>query len=330
MKYMNFISDMMRPKFALMAVCLMAAPVFTACSDDDDDDDRPSREECPEEVEVYRFDQQNFLQQSIVKIDEEGNWVCRKYGKPLDEADSTCLSVQAATMEEAKTSFKSLFSTDASFTENGDKITVALKDENDKSQGTVVFEPVTAAEDGAFAHVTFNTTPEMLYVSEIRYTTEWEDNDLEFSPHSVGDKVSIKIDTPYEQGNRDFVCIREATPGRSGVLIYISNKRYCGDVHGNGKGGSRNYIYADKSDAKLVSEIMRSNWNYYNTVLKNGGQPYDRDFSVWYEDTDWYLVVEYRHWIRLKTGDTGKNDVKWGSKEREFLLVKHFNTVVLN
>lgn len=320
MKYMNLMTDMKRAKWMLISLCLMASPVFTSCSDDDDE---PSKPDYPEEEMVYRFDQQQFLQESIVKVDDQGNFVIRKYGRALDEADTTRLSMKAATMEEARESFKTLFSTDVTFEENGGKLIASLKDENDKAQGTVTFEPVVGAEDGAIARVTFNTTPAMLYVSEIRYITAWAENDDAYiSPFEIGESVRRNVDVGYERGERTFVCIREAEPGSCGVLVYISDKHHPGKGHDDGKD-----VFADKSDARLVSEIMRSNWNYYTNLLKKAGLPYDRDFQVWYGDWDWYPLVNYRHWIRLKNGETGKNEVAWGSKKREILLVERFDVV---
>lgn len=309
----------------IVGACLMIAPMFVGCSDDDDD--VPQHPDVPEEEPVYRFNQQEVLQGAIVKVDSLGNWVKRKYGYVLDKADTTCLSVQASSIEEAKESFKSLFSTDVTFQEEGNTVRVELKDQEDKPQGTVTFEPLTDSADGAIAHVTFNTTPAMLYVSELRYLVSWPDNAFSFSPFSLGEAVKKPVKKAYEKGEKNWVCLREATPQHHGLLVYISNDRFQPKepVYKNEPLSE----FADYNDAKTVSDIMKSDWDRYNQILKDAGLPYNRDFSVWYGDWDWYPFVNYWHWIRLKTGDTGKNEVAWGNAKREYMLVERFGMVTL-
>ncbi|GFH99463.1 hypothetical protein IMSAGC004_01866 [Bacteroidaceae bacterium] len=308
-------NQMKKELLYLLMACLMACPVFTSCSDDDDN----IPEDVPEGGAVENFDQQACLQEALVEVDESGNFVRSKQGYPLDAANPTCFSLEAKTLEDAKTAFKGLFTPDVKFEEADGAITANLVNEEGESQGHVSFTPTTGEADGAIARVTFHTTPAIKYVSELRYLSVWgEDNAFQISPFAVGDVVVKEVGF-LNIGKQNWVCLREATSSSKGILVYISPKRYRGywDL------GER--TLASYNDVKVVSDIMRSNWGKYTGHLKAAGLGAGDNITVWYGKLKDKFIYFRRDYMNLQNGETDWNNVRHKYNEREFILIEYFD-----
>lgn len=298
----------------LLMACFVACPLFTSCSDDDEN--LPA--DVPEGGTIENYDQQACLQDALVEMDESGNFVRCKQGYSLDAANPTSFSIQADNVEKAKIAFKKLFTPVVEFVEAEGGITANLVDEDGKSQGYVSFTQTTGEADGAIACVTFHTTPEIKFVSELRYLPVWDENNaFQFSPFEVGDMVKKDVGL-HGLGRQNWVCLREATSSSKGLLVYISPKSYKGYWDGSSD-------YAPLKDVETVSDIMRSNWKKYTGYLKAAGLGADDNITVWYgkiKDKFFYLRRDY---MNLQTGKTDWNNVQHKYNKRAFILVEYFD-----
>ena len=92
-------------KFILaLAALTIAATAFIACSSDDDDNNN-NGQNVPESEAVTSYDDLSFFQNAIVSIDSLGNFLCRHYGQPLYDNDTTQLYIGVETLAQAEEIF---------------------------------------------------------------------------------------------------------------------------------------------------------------------------------------------------------------------------------
>lgn len=184
-------------------VCALAYPVFISCSDDD----TPKKEDIgmTDSGEVY------YLQNSLVKVDENGKFLYRICGEPLDDADTTKLYLGVKDLAEARTQFRKFFPETTSFEQSGNKMVARLKN----NAGTVTLVE-TQGED-EIAHVEFAVVPSLHLVSSLHFLNEnaWPDNDE--SMFVKGDVVN------WTDGK--YVCIRTKGKGKPSLFFHIASKR---------------------------------------------------------------------------------------------------------
>ena len=207
---MNLMKTDLLNKALFLLLAGVVALNFTACSDEDDNNGNN-----PDNPYAVMFDQKEFLQNSLVWVDEAGNFKLRIFGKPLD-ADTTVLYVGADDLAEAKTLFKGLFAPGSAFSENGDRISCTLE----KNGGTVTFAPASGG-NGALADVAFSGC-NLIAVSSLHFIEKsvWPDNDDCTSPLELGQKVwrsssDRKVDS--------WTCVQESGYGQLGCLYRISD-----------------------------------------------------------------------------------------------------------
>lgn len=196
---------------------------FAACSDDDDNNGNGTTD-----PDAVVFDQMETLQNSIVRLDEKGNFMYRLLGEPLDPADTTRLSVGVEDLAEAKTLFKGLFSPETKMSENGDVITCSPADARGNTVGTVTFTPASGSQDGELASVSFGTCS-LKAVSSLHFLQKdaWPDNDGG-SPYKKGEKVRRQT---LMNGEQEWICLREAGVGVQGILYYLGTTSISADSY---------------------------------------------------------------------------------------------------
>lgn len=233
---MNILKTDLLKKTLFLLLAGVVALNFTACSDEDDNNGNN-----PDDPDAVVFDQKEFLQNSLVRVDEAGNFMYRVLGAPLD-ADTTVLYVGADDLAEAKTLFKGLFAPGSAFSENGDNISCTLE----KNGGTVTFVPA-SGDNGELADVTFSGC-NLVAVSSLHFVEKsaWPDNDAN-SPYKIGERVRRQT---LMDGEQDWICVREAEPGQPGILYYMGTTSLSADSY-------RPYVSRNKySQSELV--LMRS------------------------------------------------------------------------
>lgn len=310
----------MKKQFKWMTLALLfaaAGNVLTAC---DDDDDNKQQENLGDEMGIMTYDGLSYFQSQFVKVDENGNFMERRNGEPLNAADTTIVSLGVSNVEEAKELFINWLPDDANYIENDNRIIYEPKDEEGQAQGTIFFTPQSEGE--VLATVTFAEGTNINFISKIEFIDQaaWPHNGE--SIHREGDIVSVYIKKfPDFEGDHDYLCIREAKNGQTGLLVLLSNftskglyaDKYCVDM-------------ATESQAKEVSKVIRSNWDkYYNMFKKvNKNDLEDRDY--WYNRRKAPAINLGAYYITIKTGDCDWSaTIKYRKKYNMF--VKEFSTM---
>ena len=125
-----------------IAALTIAATAFTACSSDDDDKNN-NGQNVPESETVTSYDDLSFFQNAIVSVDTLGNFLCRHYGQPLYDNDTTQLYIGVETLAEAEEIFRDWVAPTGNVTKAGNDLTYLLTDYDGKMQGSILFTATT-------------------------------------------------------------------------------------------------------------------------------------------------------------------------------------------
>ena len=306
----------MKQKFLFISV-ICCIVLFSSCSKDENPES-----DIPESGELEGYDQQAYFQSAIVRIDSLGNFIERVNGAYLDPADTTALSMGVSDFEDAKNQFKNLLSFDTKYEETEDEILVTFSEQ----QGTVKLVKDNP-EAGHVAKIVFNTSPAMKYVTSFTFVdkTFWNTNGV--SPYMLGDIVNMESppteakygDKIHYKGLKKWVCIKEASAGKAGILVYISDKKI--------NPRDLDYpVYAPAAQAQEVSKIFMTDSSKYVGFLESAGINLGKGEGLWYgEVEDWALFYKMNTIIL----DTKKcewwNVGVFKDPKRRYLLTRTFN-----
>ena len=320
---------------------VLAAMTLTSCSSNDDNPvDEPQTMEPTAEmmgIDIEAYDGLAELQEALVATDSLGNFVSRNVGKPLDEADTTVVSIGVKTVEEARQMFETWLSEDTEVQEWApNTLTATLTDEEGQKQGEVYFTP--SSTPGELASVTFSDDLDIRHVSEVKFIPEqlWPNNAAAKSPYKLLEVVKQSELVPREWLSVYFdyhneyyniletmtvpkVCIREATPSVKGILVWTG--RICFAHYFDDK----DYIHqwATLSQAKEVANILNqkkddSQWMTYSggvhRLLKGYAVILENEY--WYNGRTMYLVTYGCKTFKLKNKKTKYYDTTfWGTQD---------------
>lgn len=284
--------------------------LLPACSDDD----TPAEEQ---EIE-YVEDQLHYFSSCLVDTDEKGQLTARKNGVPIPEMspDTTEVFIGVDNLQEASQLFKSWLPDEAEVYTLGDVIKFSPCDSLRRPQGVITFAPVDGKTE-RIASVTFSEGCSVPYVSRLHFIASdaWPYND--YSAFEVGDNVDL-VHPAGSSSMKKFVCIRKATKGQSCVMVHVTSEyRRSGYFH-----------CAERNDSKLISEIMRKDWNTHAANFARAGMDYVRDKTdeYYYMYNYLFLGTYYQiYGINLKSGD-----IDWfayGGTANRLLYVKYFGYV---
>lgn len=286
----------------LMLLTSMVAS-FTSCSSDDDPD--------PKKTSAY--DQVKFFQSYLAEIDSDGNLVGRMYGAPLD-GDTTTVYIGVESQDEAYEIFRRWLSMDIQVSETFDSgVEVDLKDAQGTPKETVYFTPMDG--DGVFAQVTFKYGDVIKHVSKvvfIDYALWKAKGGLTRSLYNFGDM-------PFAEGNRKWLCIREARPGIKGLLIIVE-ERECGP----------SLLASDASPkVKECASVLRKDFDTFATLFKAANLRLEKDkyyneLFIHNELPD--IEHMYVEGVRLSDGDTRPYSYEQDG-HMLFMKVREFDTV---
>ncbi len=301
--------------YALLMPLTLGLASLASCSSDDNNEVRESGD-------VTSFDQVKFLQNNIIEIDSLGNIVQRVSGVRMNPADTTELTVGTDDINAAKEMFESWLSPDTK-TELISPSTVDmkadLKDGDGNVKETVYFKTVSDNGDN-IAEMYFEKGGVLKHFSKVKFVVPNSLNLNSRSPYAVGDRE--QHDT-YDEGMKNWVCVREAKNGVAGLLVYISERS---------KAWGTAYIgnFASPSLAKAVSEAMRSNnsWDTFVEFFKDAGQDRLRSGDYyWIDDWKYYVFGGGVFAIRLSDGDIDWFEIVWKNPSMHFIQVRTFGIV---
>lgn len=154
--------------FLLMAAVVMP---MTSCDNDDDapkQEDMHDPESDADQVAITGYDALDWLQNSIVVVDENNEVLRRIYGKPLDESQPTVVSVPVTDYAEAEETFLGWVAPgkEATKVEGGYKYN--LTDAKGQAQGSVSFQAV-EGEPGVIARMNLGEGTTLKQVTEVKF-----------------------------------------------------------------------------------------------------------------------------------------------------------------
>ncbi len=311
--------------YAWLVPLTLGVASFAACSNDNDgiqNSNNYTRKDSV--VDVTSFDQVRYLQNNIIEIDSLGNMVQRVSGVRMNNADSTELTVGAADVNAAAEMFKSWLSPDTK-TEATSPSTVDMKadltDADGKVKETVYFK--TAAGNGDnLAEVTFKNGGVLKHFTKVKFVVSSALKQNSHTQYAIGDLD--KHDT-FEEGEQNWVCVREAKDGVAGLLVYISHRRGSwGEVYNIAN-------FATPSLARAASEAIRSNssWDTFASYFKeaSGQDRLNKGDYYWIDQRTYYVIGCRVYAIRLSDGDPKSFEIVWANPENRFIQVRTFGLV---
>lgn len=268
-----------------------------SCSNDDE-----PIQNTDDEAVIHVEDELAILQESLVKVDENGNLVERILGVPLDAADPDEVSVGVDSYDEALETFGNLFADTTAVSNNGTLAEFSLQ------QGKAELTKASGSK-GMVACAVFDV-PGLKHVSKVNFilNSAWPNNAGGKEYHKLGYQYQMKgftgKPTYIEKRNgsswdqnelHTYVCIREYSNGVPALLVAISNGnytlcwRYMEEYGGNMPAEWR---------AKGISDILRSNWeNYKKWFNANGHTNRLNDATTLYI----YGGKDHGFWVNTKT-----------------------------
>ena len=299
---------------------ILAGGTFSGCSDDDDPVDTPQ-----EEMAYTTVDELKRVQQALVAVDDDGKFVGRVCGVPLNPTDTTEVSVGVDTYDEAVEKFGLLFADTTVISNNGLLATFSTREgkaELKKGDG----------KDGLLAYATFDV-PGLKYVSRLNYiqNSAWPENATAQSMYKVGtvwhmtawtadeDDPDYVWPTVRKDELFDFVCIRSDKNGNPALLVAMTDCWYklayafTGSFTGN---------LPDEKKAKEISAILRSNWSTYTAFFNQSFSCLREGQDYWIDSGGFYLVCEKRDAITLSTGEVERWEVGWKRPAKPVLFYR--------
>lgn len=296
-------------KFAFM---LMAFPLLgigmASCSDEEEFSGGGNESD---EAELV-VDELKTLQSSLVKVDDNGAFQERIVGVPLDQADTTEVSVGVDNLKEAKAMFLGWLADTTQVSADGSTMQFTTR------KGSAHFLEESNGE-GQLAYILFDV-PGLKYVSRVNFIKNeaWPDNASEKGFHKLGVQYEYKAWTggpnkgsdSFDQNKMEtFVCIREYKNGKPALLAGISCQSYHLPWRGSSQYGGN---IPGKAKAQEISEILRKDWDNWKSLFNaNNKNLLNDSWEYWIQSGHDYWFAQYRDAITLQNGSIDDYDVHW-------------------
>ena len=266
--------------FMLMAV---AAMPLTSCEKENQEEEQQEEIRIP----ITSYNGLEWLQGSLVVVDENGNLFRRVYGTALDKSQPDVISVPVADYGAAEKLFHSWVAPgkETKYVEGG--YDYNLTDSEGKAQGNVSFRSVDD-EAGVVARMSVAPGTDLKQISEVRFIDYkfWPEN-AAYEKVEAGkiyniddyvlswteDSFSDDFNTP-ELESLPFYCIQGNTDGKEGILVWLSpdcaNKgkiRYHHKTSYYAEDAAFKYL-ATESEIDKVREFYDNNSDFWNKMLK--------------------------------------------------------------
>ena len=226
----------------LLLFMAFAVMPLTSCDKDDDKETTEIYNHDPEsdddQIAMTGYDALEWLQGSIVVVDENNEVVRRIYGKPLDESQPTVISVPVEDLNDAKETFLCWVAPDKEATEVDGGYDYSLTDAEGKAQGSVSFRAV-EGEAGVIARMSIADDTDLKQVSEVIFIDSdlWPENasvpvyqtdhtyflnarvfEWRYSPYGPGGTYGCRS----KDSIVEFYCIQGNMDSKEAILVWIS------------------------------------------------------------------------------------------------------------
>ncbi len=292
----------------------------SSCSDDDN---KGGNNEGQESGDVTSYNQLKYFQDNIVEIGADGNLVQRVNGAVLDKSELQKLYVGVTDLATADSIFKSWLSPDTKVSPLSGSTTdlqASLKDSTGVVKNTVYFKKVEEPSK-AVAEITFANEDDAFnsqYCTKVVFykSNAWPEN-AGVSPFYEGD---IANKPTAKEGYQKWVCIRPASQGTSGLLVYISSKR-------SNWGKLKCLDFASPSLAKTAATVIKANWTNFEVKFKAAGRTLEKNTYYWINDWKYFGFGGGIYAIRLSDGDIDWFDIVYRNPSKPYLQVESFGLV---
>ena len=266
--------------FMLMAA---AAMPLTSCEKENHEEEQQEEIRMP----ITSYDGLEWLQGSLVVVDENGNLFRRVYGTALDKSQPDVISVPVAGYGPAEKLFLSWVAPKKIADKKDGGYDYKLTDAEGKAQGSVSFRSV-EGEAGVVARMSVVPGTDLKHISEVQFIDYkfWPEN-AAYEKVEAGkiyniddyvlswteDSFSDVFNTP-ELESLPFYCIQGNTDGKEGILVWLSpdcankgNIRYHHKTSYYAEDEAFKYL-ATESEIDKVREFYDNNSDFWNKMLK--------------------------------------------------------------
>ena len=273
--------------FILMAVVVFP---FTSCEKNEEpkvEEDLHDPNSDADQTRIAGYDALEWLQGSLVVVDENDEVLRRIYGKPLDESQPDVISVPVADYDTAKEIFFSWVAPGKSANKVDGGYDYNLTDADGQDHGSVSFR---AVEDGSgvLARMSVEEGTELKLISEVEFIDSelWPEN-AAFEKVEAGkiyyieDNVLTWTEDTFsddfngaKKESLPFYCIQSNTDGKKGILVWLSPDRA---NDGKIRYHHKTSYYADEEVYKYlptpeeIDEVRKfydNNQTFWNNMLK--------------------------------------------------------------
>ena len=280
--------------FYLLILLAVVAMPLTSCEKDpqksgEEKSHDPQSDE--DQVEITGYDGLEYLQNSIVVLDESGKPVRRVYGEMLDPSDTTILSVCVSDLKMAEDIFLSWVAPD----KDVQKVTAGydydLTDYDATPQGNVAFRRADGNQ-GILATMTVGPNTDLKCFTEINFVSNqaWPDNSsnvkYETGKTYVIRTQALAMDYCPAQPDPDlemtllcmmphtkdltFFCIQGNTGGKEAILVYLSPDVNDQMAHGHPydyvEWNAHKYC-ASLPEAEKILKYYTENYNSWESMI---------------------------------------------------------------
>lgn len=259
---------MMKKQYLYLAFAASVMLMTSSCSQDDTPvvPTAPTEEEADGGVEQSACDELQMFQNYIVRIDDEGNFVERVYGKALNEADTTVVSIGADNVEEAREIFERWLAIEPNVQETApNALTYYPKDEDGEGQGEIYFTPV-SDDPTCIARVTFSAGTSLRHFRQIDFILHslWPENDAPDPNKHLWQKWDGD-QSNFTEGYT-WTCVRLGDDGVPPLSVVIS--RYKDKNHNTPEYIFNNWFdtgtyFADPHQAIEASKVAKQDWDAF-------------------------------------------------------------------
>ena len=266
---------------------LMAMSVMPLTSCENNDDSKPKQhdpESDADQTEIVGFDGLEWLQSSIVVLDDNNEVLRRVYGKPLDESQPTVISVPVKNLTTAEQIFKSWIAPKKELIQVDGGYDYYLTDAEGNAQGSVAFRAV-ESEPGVIARMTVGNGTALKQISEVKFINSdlWPENDaIEiYEAGRIYHIESLRLAWSFSAPNNDyygavsstilpFYCIQGNTNGQEAILVWLSPDENIDESHPTPSGYINRNLYhhlPPVSHAEKVMEFYNANYALWEKML---------------------------------------------------------------
>lgn len=318
--------------YLLAATFMLAATagVLISCTDNDDnpvnnptevndDDDDP--EEPGDWDGVIPVNGLASFMAHFIERDSLGNFMGYVYGKPLDEADPSVLSIGVESLEEADEIFRNIINDTVNYVSMGTgNITYSPVDEEGNKQGEIYLTP---GGEGCIARITFSDNIVNEELSEVRFIDSklWPENigsafrvGRLYTPRCLkmfGGALNIYYWRPEEGADYEntFLCLEENNHGKPALLIYVSKAQYSYDSKKKTSATVSPPWYGvwytkTKGKGEVVRECM---------AAKGGSDVYVSPSMSGLERASDILHERWDYFVSIYGNDRLNNDIVWSN-----------------